>query len=79
MTETTVGTTGVTGGEWITGTYGVIPAIGANVENINTPGTPRNFGNIHVAEWVVIYGTPSTEEKEQFKAYVNSKYGTIIS
>ena len=42
-------------------------------------GSFLRFNKYYVAEAVVIYGTPTTEDLNNWKTYVNNRYGTIIS
>lgn len=75
LTETSYGTGGDTGTTSFSSLASV--ALGAGVEGIS--GTrDGSFVNMAYAEQVWIYGNPSDEEMDSWKAYVNNKYGTII-
>jgi hypothetical protein len=58
----------------------LVVAVGATIVSV---GSPTVFGGRYIevesAENVVIYGTPTTDELNNWKAYVNNRYGTIIS
>ena len=76
LTETAGGTTGnlnqdwdatvtFSAGAWVNGTFGSIYA--------------SRYFNGKIAEIVMIYDTPSSGEMNEWKTYINNKYGTIIS
>ena len=76
LTETTKGTAGNTGQNWFTSS-----TIGIGALLNSTAGTV--FGGRYIsmdfAEAVMVYGTPSTDEMNDWKTYVNNRYGTIIT
>ena len=76
LTETTKGTAGNTGQDWFTSS-----TIGIGALLNSTAGTV--FGGRYIsmdfAEAVMVYGTPTTDEMNEWKTYVNNRYGTIIS
>ena len=37
------------------------------------------YVGMDMAEQVMVYGTPTTDEMNEWKTYVNNRYGTIIS
>jgi hypothetical protein len=77
LSESTLGTSGVTG---LTGwPTDATVCIGASV--IGTAGGIflSRYAPIDIAEAVMIYGEPSTDEMNDWKSYVNNRYGTIIS
>ena len=63
-----------------TNNQNLVVAVGAT---INSVGNNTVFGGRYIelvsAENVVIYGTPTTQELNDWKSYVNTRYGTIIS
>lgn len=74
--STTEATTG-------SGTDGVIGtdarwSIGALLGN-TSGGANLRFNDFHMAEAIVIYGTPTSNDLDSWKEYVNNRYGTIIS
>ena len=56
-------------------------AMGAACSDRSNPNTIFNsrYIAVDIAEAVVIHNTPTTQEMDDWKAYVNNKYGTIIS
>ena len=76
LTETTKGTAGNTGQDWFTAS-----SLGIGALLNSTAGTV--FGGRYIsmdfAEAVMVYGSPSLAEMDDWKTYVNNRYGTIIS
>ena len=76
LTETTIGTAGNANTTWNTSST---VAVGAAVSNTGGSVFGSRYVNYKIAEQVFVYGTPSTEEMNNWKTYVNNRYGTIIS
>ncbi len=53
-------------------------SVGALLANASG-GANLRFEDFHMAEAVVLYGTPTTEDLSNWTSYVNNRYGTIIS
>jgi len=82
LTETSLFTGGTTGTYlWGTADGGPSVAMGATILNANNPTTvfSGRYVQMEVAEHVWIYDEPSPAEMDNWKTYVNNKYGTIIS
>lgn len=79
LTETSLGTSGDVNADW--NTTGDLPtvALGAGVNNTGGTVFGSRYVQVDVAEQVFIYGTPSSGEMDNWKTYVNTRYGTIIS
>jgi hypothetical protein len=77
LSETTLGTSGVTG--YTTWANNATVAIGAGVIGTGGGVFDSRYINVDVAEAVMIYGTPSTDEMNLWASYVNNRYGTIIT
>ena len=77
LTETSQTVGGTTGADYGTNT---VLCMGAT---LNSFSSPTVFGGRYIAmemaEAVVIHNTPTTQEMNDWKTYVNNKYGTIIS
>ena len=76
LTETANGTSGDINTTWRADST---VAMGALVRNTAGEVFGGRYVEYKVAEEVVIYGTPSSTEMDDWKAYVNTRYGTIIS
>jgi hypothetical protein len=77
LSETSLGTSGDINANWTYSTTTV--AMGALVRNTGGEVFGGRYVQYEMAEQVWIYGTPSTDEMNEYKTYVNNKYGTIIS
>jgi len=76
-TESTWGTGGTTNGDWVANS---VISMGATLNSRSNPTVfSSRYANVDVAEWAVIYGTPTADEMNDWKEYVNTKYGTIVS
>lgn len=75
LSETGRGTTGNTGQDF--GTSTTMP-FGALCGQTGAVFLGRYVG-MDMAEQVMVYGTPTTDEMNDWKTYVNNRYGTIIS
>lgn len=76
LSETAQGTTGLTNQNWpATSTI----CAGASVSSTAGGIFSGRYIEVDVAEIVYVYGTPSTDEMNNWKDYVNTRYGTIIS
>lgn len=59
---------------------GAVKAMGATLNNVSNPTVfSSRYIEVDIAEAVVIYGSPTSQEMTNWKTYVNNKYGTIIS
>lgn len=76
LSETGRGTTGNIGQAF--GTTTTMP-FGALVINQSGGVFAGRYVGMDMAEQVMIYGTPTTDEMNEWKDYVNTRYGTIIS
>lgn len=77
LTETSMGTNGDVNTTWQAG--GTV-AMGALVVSTSNPTVfGGRYVEVEVAEQVFVYGTPSSSEMDEWKDYVNARYGTIIS
>ena len=82
LTETSLFTGGTTGTyQWSTANGGPVVAMGASAQSVLDPTTifGGRYVQMEVAEHVWIYDEPSSAEMNEWKTYVNNKYGTIIS
>ena len=76
LTETTIGTAGDVNTTWRASTS---VAVGATVTGTTGAVFLSRYVNYKLAEQVWIHGTPTTDEMNEWKDYVNTRYGTIIS
>lgn len=76
LTESTQGTTGNTNQDWPTNST---IAAGAAVSSTAGAIFLSRYIEVDIAEIVYVYGTPTTTEMNNWKTYVNNRYGTIIS
>lgn len=77
LTESSLSTGGSTGtNTWSTG---VTVATGATLDNTGGTVFSSRYVQVEVAEQVWVETTPSGAEMDEWKTYVNNKYGTIIS
>ena len=77
LTTTNLVTGGLTGR---TNNQALTVAVGATINSVNNQTVfSGRYIEVVSAENVVIYGTPTTQELNDWKSYVNTRYGTIIS
>lgn len=77
LSESTLGTTGNTNQNWVSS---ATVAAGASViSNTNNSIFLNRYIDVDIAEFIYVYDSPSTDEMNKWKSYVNTKYGTIIS
>jgi hypothetical protein len=76
LTETTIGTAGDVNTTWRASST---VAVGALVSGIGGGVFLSRYVEYKLAEQVFVYGTPTTNEMDEWKTYVNNRYGTIIS
>ena len=77
LTETTAITGGITNQDRSAST---VVAMGALINGVvNQTVFSGRYIQMDMAESVVIYGTPTSGEMDEWETYVNNKYGTIIS
>ncbi len=77
LTETSMGTNGDVNTTWQSG---ATVAMGALVVSTSSPTVfGGRYVEVEVAEQVFVHGTPSSTEMDEWKDYVNNRYGTIIS
>ena len=63
-----------------TNNQNLVVAVGATINNVTSQSVfSGRYVEVVSAENVVIYGTPTTQELNDWKSYVNTRYGTIIS
>ena len=63
-----------------TNNQNLVVAVGATLVSVGSPTVfSGRYIEVESAENVVIYGTPTTQELNNWKTYVNNRYGTIIS
>ena len=77
LTETASITGGTTNQDRSTSTVVAMGALINGVSNQTVFG--GRYIEMDMAESVVIYGTPTSGEMDEWETYVNNKYGTIIS
>ena len=76
LTETSYATGGATG--TINWESGATVALGATINNTGGSVFGGRYVQVEVAEQVWVENTPSATEMDDWKTYVNNKYGTII-
>jgi len=77
LTESTSGTSGNTNQDWAANST---VAAGASVtSNTNNAIFLSRYIEVDLAELVYVYDSPSADEMDEWEAYVNNRYGTIIS
>jgi len=76
LTETTKGTSGNTNQSWPASST---VAAGASVQSTSGGVFLSRYITVDIAEIVFIYGTPSSDEMDEWETYVNDRYGTIIT
>ena len=77
LTETSMGTNGDVNTTWQSG---ATVAMGALVVSTSSPNVfGGRYVEVEVAEQVFVYGTPTSSEMDEWKDYVNARYGTIIT
>ena len=77
LNESTQGTAGNTNQDWPTNS--VICAGAAVRSTADNSVFASRYIAVDVAEIVYVYGTPTTDEMNNWKTYVNDRYGTVIS
>jgi hypothetical protein len=76
LTETLWGSSGLVNGDW---NANVVTCMGATLNSISNPTVfSSRYATVDIAEWVVIYGTPSTDEMTQWSDYINTRYGISL-
>ena len=77
LTETTTRASGYAGQEW---SSIAVLQMGAMLDSLADPSPSLGrYIEMEVAEVVIIYGTPTSDEMDGWKAYVNYYYGPTIS
>ena len=80
LTETSFATGGTTGtNDWGGVSKNPSISIGATMDDNGGAVFGGRYVQVEVAEQVWIENTPTTQEMNDWKTYVNNKYGTIIS
>lgn len=77
LTETSMGTNGDVNTTWQAGGTVAMGALVVSTSNPNVFG--GRYVQVEVAEQVFVHNTPSAAEMNEWKSYVNNRYGTIIS
>jgi len=77
LTESTSGTSGNTNQGWVANS--TVAAGAAVTSNTNNAIFLNRHCQVDLAEMIYVYDSPSTDEMNEWKSYVNNRYGTIIS